>query len=110
MEKKKSSLGAVIIVALLLTAGSANAETYVYICKVAGKAYPLRIDDTSNIIEWRGNKYRSTVVEGCKAIWHATPKHNDELRPFDVCAATHGYASIDHGDNVKIECQMPGRR
>ena len=41
---------------------TATAETFNYSCKVAGKTYPLRVDDKTNILEWRGKKYSITVA------------------------------------------------
>ena len=67
--------------------------------------------DASGIIRvaFRASNGRLSVltIGEFKANWHAAPEDNDDLRPFDVCASTHGYATIDHGDHVVIECQMP---
>src|ERR1035437_10971438 len=94
------------------------AETYNYSCKVCvfptnaidgcdvdGKTYPLRVDDSKNVLEWRGKQYSLTGTDydleyGCGNFgWHA--KGNGAS--FDFCTATKGYAAIQDKDGVKIQ-------
>jgi len=103
----------------------AYAETYNYSCKacvfpsissdgsdgceVDGNAYPLRVDDNKNVLEWRGRKYSLTVASadepnGCaKYGWHA--KGNGTS--FTFCTATQGYGAIEDKDgNVRVRCNL----
>jgi hypothetical protein len=100
----------VLAIATLVLSTGANAYTYNYTCKVGGTYYPLRLDDAAKGLEWRGNKYRVTATECGRYGWRATPKDNDELRPFDFCTATKGNASIRYGENFEIRCEMHMRR
>jgi hypothetical protein len=95
---------AFIFVSLAATA-AANAETYNYSCKVDGKAYPLRVDDVKNTLEWRGKTYNLTSVDCGRAGWHAEGNGTS----FEFCTATKGYAAIKKDENVQAECDLKRR-
>jgi hypothetical protein len=80
------------------------AETFNYSCEVERKTYPLRADDTKNILEWRGKKYSLTVKEDCGRYgWHAEGNGTS----FDFCTATQGYAAIEDKDgNDQVQCEL----
>jgi hypothetical protein len=80
------------------------AETYNYSCKVDGKTYPLQVDDTKNILEWRGKKYSLTVNEDCgKYGWRAEGNGTS----FGFCTSTQGYAAINDKDgNDQVQCDQ----
>ena len=102
------------------------ADTYNYSCKacvfpsissngsdgcdvVDGRTYPLRVDDTKNVLDWRGKKYSLTVASadesnGCaKYGWHA--KGNGTS--FTFCTATQGYGAIeDKSGEVRVQCTL----
>ena len=101
------------------------ADTYNYSCKAcifpsiatdgsdgcdADKAtYPLRVDDSKKVLEWRGKRYSLTEASadesnGCaKYGWHA--KGNGAS--FTFCTATQGYGAIEDKDgNVRVQCNL----
>ena len=48
-----------IISALVaISANSAQANTYNYVCKDQGKSFPLKVDDAQNTLEWKGTTYK----------------------------------------------------
>jgi hypothetical protein len=89
-----------ITLSLLATLGTAQAETFPYICKVAGgDTHLLKVDTTKMILEWQGKKYRLKDQPNCgRGGWRATGQST-----FDFCYATQAYAS---SDQLKIECQQ----
>lgn len=115
---------ALAFVFLHLSTAAVLAETYNYACTacifpplpgrgdgcdVDEKTYPLQVDDTRNVLEWRGKKYSLTVAtfdepNGCaKHGWHA----NGEGTSFTFCAATKGYGSIKDKDGiVRVRCSL----
>jgi hypothetical protein len=55
-----------------LSAPYTHAGTYNYICKDHGKAFPLKVDDALNILEWKGAIYKISENDDCaKFGWHA---------------------------------------
>lgn len=86
----------------LSTTVAANAETYNYSCKVDGKSYPLRVDASASILEWRGAKYRINEIECGRVGWHAEGNGTS----FDFCTATQGYADIEKDGNVQVQCGL----
>ena len=87
----------------------ANAEIYNYSCKVDGKTYPLRVDETNNVLQWQGNRYSLTRQPDCgKYGWHA----EGNGMSFDVCTATQGYAGWDADKNGidQVQCYDSRRR
>jgi hypothetical protein len=73
-------------------------------CRPEGKAYPLLVDESRNVLEWRGKKYAVTGSADCgKYGWHA--KGNGTS--FKFCTATQGYGAIeDENGEVRVQCQM----
>ena len=73
-------------------------------CDVAdGKTYPLRVDDSKYVLEWRGKNYSLTVQPNCaKYGWHA--ERNGAS--FDFCVATQGYGAIEDKDEVRVQCDL----
>jgi hypothetical protein len=115
-----------LIFACLSTA-AVYAETYNYSCKVCvfptiaandgsdgceevgGKTYPLRIDDTKKVLEWRGKRYGLTDAmdsdePSCgKGGWHAEGNGTS----FTFCYATKGYGAIEDKDGtVRVRCNL----
>jgi hypothetical protein len=96
--------------AALSTAVAANAETYRYLCKDAGKYDPLTVDTARNLLEWKGHKYNLSNANDpdkdkivcANAGWHASG--NEES--FNFCTATKGYADIETGGAVQTECNL----
>jgi hypothetical protein len=81
------------------------AETYNYSCKVDGKTYPLRVDETKMSLEWRGKRYSLTVQPDCaKYGWHAEGNGTS----FDFCTATQGYAGFENtrDGNEEVQCNL----
>jgi hypothetical protein len=79
------------------------AETYNYSCKVDGKTYPLRVDETKMSREWRAKQYSLTVQpDRAKYGWHAEGNGTS----FDFCTATQGYAAIEdtRDGNEQVQC------
>jgi hypothetical protein len=71
---------------------------------VDGKTYPLRVDETRNILEWRGKKYSLTPQVDCvKYGWHAESSNGTS---FDFCTATQGYGDIEDKGVVKVRCNL----
>ena len=91
-----------IIVAGLLASTVAHAETYNYSCKVDGKTYPLRVDDVSNTLEWRGKKHNLTPAECGRVGWHAEGNGTS----FNFCTATKGVAGIYKGETEEADCTL----
>jgi len=92
-----------IVFALLSAPVGAYAETYNYLCKVGGKTYPLKVDDSANTLEWMGAKYKISEAECGEYGWHA--KGNGTA--FDFCGATQGYAGFKKDGN-DVECNLKG--
>jgi hypothetical protein len=85
-------------------------DPFIYLCKVHGKTYPLRVDDNENknVLEWRGKKYSIVFQPDCaKYGWHAEGNGTS----FDFCTATQGYAAIQDKDgNDQVQCTLQGRK
>jgi hypothetical protein len=101
-----SRLGVRLKIALIFASLSTtvvHAEIYNYSCKVDGRAYPLRVDDNKNVLEWRGKKYSLTENPCGRYGWHAEGNGTS----FDFCTATKGYAWIEDKDEKnKVECDL----
>jgi hypothetical protein len=110
---------AIVLVSMCLSTATAFAETYEYSCKVCifptiangsgdgcdvdGKAYPLRIDDNKNVLEWRMKIYKLTVDSCGKYGWRAEGNGTS----FMFCTATQGYGAIEDKDgNVRVRCSL----
>ncbi|QDM28415.1 hypothetical protein FNL56_21580 [Tardiphaga sp. vice304] len=116
-----------VVAAFSVPMGFACAETFNYSCKacifpnssdgygcddvVDGKTYPLRVDDSKNVLEWRGKKYsvsnandpNKDEIVCAKAGWHAEGNGTS----FTFCAATQGYGSIqDKNGDVRVQCNL----
>lgn len=92
-----------MILATLIT--SAHADTYNYICKDHGKSLPLKVDDTQNILEWKGATYKIKENEECaKYGWRA----EKDGASFDFCTATQGYADFQQ-NGINIQCNLKRR-
>src|SRR6478672_7530522 len=65
-------------------------------CEAVGQTYPLRVDDTKNVLEWRGKKYKVTgPIEECGRYgWLAEGNGTS----FKFCTATQGYGAIEDKD------------
>ncbi len=104
---------AIAIIFVSLGTATADATTYNYSCKVDGKAFPLRIDESTNTLEWRGKKYVISDANDpdhdkivcAKAGWHAEGNGSS----FDFCTATQGYADIEKDGNVQVQCDLKRR-
>ena len=90
------------IFAFLSATVAAKADTYSYFCKVGEKAYPLKVDDTANSIEWRGAKYKLSRIDCGRYGWHA----EGNGMSFDFCTATKGYADIEKDGKLKFQCNL----
>jgi len=87
-----------------------------YSCKVHGKTYPLRLDETKKVLEWRGKRYSIVSSSGspsgsqpdcAKYGWHVEGNGTS----FDFCSATQGYAAIQDKDgNDRVKCNLQGRK
>ena len=67
------------------------------------KTYPLRVDDSKYVLEWRGKNYSLTVQPNCaKYGWHA----EGNGASFDFCIATQGYGAIENKDEVRVQCDL----
>jgi hypothetical protein len=65
--------------------------------------FPLRVDDETNVLEWRGKKYGLTEQPNCaKYGWHA----EGNGASFDFCTATQGYGAIEEKDDVRVRCDL----
>jgi hypothetical protein len=97
-----NTLKALTAAALLVVAGAAQADTYMYICMDHGKAYPLKVDDKKNTLIWQGNTYKLKLQETCaKYGWHAE-KGTPAGEPFDFCTSTKGGGYI----GPDIDCNI----
>ena len=99
-----------------LSATAVHAEIYNYSCKVAGKTYPLRVDDKTNILEWRGKKYSITVSswdddgdDAACAKYGWVVKGNGES--FKFCTATQGVGDLEDKDGKTVAecCERRGK-
>ncbi|RZN16130.1 hypothetical protein [Bradyrhizobium sp. Leo121] len=90
-----------VLVALAIGLTPAQAYTFIYACKDHGKTHPLKVDDTKNILTWKGTDYKITE-NGCgKAGWRA----EEDGVGFDFCTATQGVADFELNGS-KITCDM----
>ncbi len=106
------------IFSLTFVATAADAEVFNYSCKLCifpptaigdgcdvadGKVYALRIDESKNLLEWRGQRYALTEQPKCANYgWHAESKG----KSFDFCTATQGYGAIENKDEVRARCDL----
>ncbi|WP_420131641.1 hypothetical protein [Rhodopseudomonas sp.] len=119
-EEKMRTLSVTVVAAAIVSA-TARAETFNYSCKTCaypsfanetceeiGSAALLRVDDSMNVLEWRGRKYDLTIAsadeaDGCGNYgWHA--KGNG--KKFTFCTATKGYGAIEDNEGVKVQCTL----
>lgn len=92
----------IICAFVAISATSAHADTYNYLCKHQGKPFELKVDDTRNILEWRGTTYRIKETEDCaKFGWRA----EKDGASFDFCTATQGYADFQQ-NGTTIRCHL----
>lgn len=100
-----SVIAAGVFVLAALPTVSARAETYNYICKDQGRAFPLKVDDTRKILDWRGTTYRIKETEDCaKFGWRAEKDGGS----FDFCTATQGYADFRQ-NGATVQCSLRRR-
>jgi hypothetical protein len=111
----------IALIFAFLSTTAAYAEIYNYSCKACvfprivsdegydgcdvadGKTYPLRVDDSKYVLEWRGKNYSLTVQPNCaKYGWHA----EGNGASFDFCTATQGYGAIENKDEVRVQCDL----
>ena len=95
----------IAIIFASLSASVVHAEIYNYSCRVDGKMYPLRVDETKNILEWRGKKFRLTPGDCAKYGWHAEGNGTS----FTFCTATKGYAAIEKDGEEQAVCNLKRR-
>jgi hypothetical protein len=88
-------------VCTLLSAVSADAEIFTYVCGTS----LVRIDDVKNVLEWKGIKYSIKSNECGRAGWHA----QGEGASFDFCTATKGYADVEVDGHIQVGCNLKGR-
>ena len=63
------------------------------------------MDDTQNILEWKGATYKIKENPDCaKFGWHA----EKDGASFDFCTATQGYAAIEQ-NGTEIQCDLKRR-
>jgi len=92
----------IITTLVVLSTTSALADTYNYLCKDHGKSFLLKVDDTKNILEWRGTIYKIKENEDCaKFGWRA----EKDGASFDFCTATQGYADFEQS-GTRIQCNL----
>ncbi|WP_407167908.1 hypothetical protein [Bradyrhizobium sp. ORS 111] len=96
----------IVISALIaISANSAQANTYNYVCKDHGKSFPLKVDDAQNTLEWKGTTYKIKENEDCaKFGWRA----EKDGASFNFCTATKGYAGIEQ-NGIEIPCDLKRR-
>jgi hypothetical protein len=93
----------IALVALMVVSSQANAEIYNYSCKALDGTHPLQVDDSKNVLEWRGMKFNLTEKPDCGRVgWHAENNGGS----FDFCTATQGYGAIKRDGEVKAECTL----
>ncbi|WP_398467080.1 hypothetical protein [Tardiphaga sp.] len=85
-----------------LVSSSACAETYNYICKKSGQTSQLKVDDTKNILQWKGETYRLRETEDCAKYGWRAEKHGIT---FDFCTATQGYADFRKNGET-VQCNL----
>jgi hypothetical protein len=84
---KNRKLLFVMAAALILATSPASAHAFNYLCKIDGKTYPLRMDESKNVLEWTGKKYQIVVQPDCGRYgWHA----EGNGAAFNFCTATQG--------------------
>ncbi|MHC2839799.1 hypothetical protein ACVINU_002733 [Bradyrhizobium diazoefficiens] len=78
---------------------------------VEGKSYPLRVDDSKNVLEWRGRKYKiTTSAEDQLACGKYGWRAEGEATSFKFCTATQGYGAIEDKDGaVRARCDLKRR-
>ncbi len=88
-----------------LVSSSACAETYNYVCKENGQTSQLKVDDTRNILQWKGETYRLRETEDCaKYGWRV---EKDGIT-FSLCTATQGYADFQYRGKT-VQCNLQRR-
>ena len=102
MQVISKACAAALAVVVSMPGAASYAEIYNYSCG-NGKTYPLRVDDSKNILEWRGKKYSLTEQPNCARYgWHAEGNGTS----FDFCTATKGYGAIEIKGEVKVQCDL----
>jgi hypothetical protein len=93
----------ILLITLALGVTQANAApTYTYMCKEKGQRLPVKIDETTNTLTWKGVTYSIKVIEDCGRYgWHA---EKDGVG-FDFCTATQGFADFEL-NGVSHACDM----
>jgi hypothetical protein len=91
----------ILLIALALGCGQAQAYTLNYACKDHGKKSPLQVDVTANTLTWKGTVYKITETDCGKAGWKA---EKDGVS-FDFCTATKGVADFDLNGST-VTCDM----
>ncbi|MDB5604804.1 MAG: hypothetical protein JWP25_1704 [Bradyrhizobium sp.] len=105
MTERKEMKSIIITTLVVLSTTSAHADTYNYVCKDHGKAFPLKVDDTQNTLEWKGATYKIKENTDCaKFGWHA----EKDGASFDFCTATQGFAAIEQ-NGTEIQCYLKRR-
>ena len=110
----------IALIFAFLSTTAAYAEIYNYSCKACvfprivsdkghdgcdadEKTYPLRVDDSKYVLEWRGKNYSLTAQPNCaKYGWHA----EGNGASFDFCTATQGSGAIEYKDEVVVQCDL----
>ena len=107
---------AIAFISASLSTTVVYAEIYNYSCKaclfpsddgvcdvVDGKTYPLRVDDSKSVLEWKGRKYSLTEQPNCaKYGWHS----EGNGKSFDFCTMTQGYGAIEIKNEVRVLCNL----
>lgn len=89
----------------VIFSSSACADTYNYVCKENGQTSQLNIDDTKNILRWKGTSYRLRETDDCaKYGWRA---EKDSIA-FDFCTATQDYADFQYSGET-VQCRLQRR-
>jgi hypothetical protein len=81
--------------------------TYLYMCKVGPKKYPVTVNLIQDKLIWLGTTYTHVTddINDCKVKYTAT--RNDAT--IELCVATKGAATLSIAGD-EFDCQMPGRK
>jgi hypothetical protein len=102
----KKLLLATAMLAALIGNVNANDGTYLYMCKVDHKVYPVTVNLIQDKLIWLGTSYTHvTDSDDCKVKYMATRGS----ATISLCTATQGVATLEIGGD-KFDCQMPGSR
>lgn len=94
-----------ITLAIMLSATAARAESYTYMCKVGGRAYPVTANVTKGTLTWRGATFTGLKEYPCARAGFKATKGGATAT---LCTATQGYADLSIGKDT-FACQQPGR-